>query len=331
MAATADARSIFTLVRKGIDARAIGAHVRKPFRFLLCGDPALVAELRALLLCGHEDAIPAEAIAALETIRLGAPVVTSADEIRAVLFLGRRGDAAGADLDSLAALRVPIFALTVDPDAAPASPLAMPPAGSWGEYVVPEIAREPLREQISWSDVFVYFGDERCVPPTDEQSNYRMAYKAFLNSVPIPPANVHRVAGEIEPGHAANEYASLLRSALGSAPQFDLVLLGMGPDGHTASLFPGAAPDVDDEALVRAVYSTSQMMWRVTVTPKVINSARTVAFAVEGADKAAALAAVYEGPVDPIKYPAQIVHPSPGRLVWLVDELAAGMLKTRAG
>ncbi len=191
------------------------------------------------------------------------------------------------------------------------------------------LAREPLVEQLSWSDTFVYFGDERCVPPDDEQSNYRMAQKAFLDAVPIPHANVHRIAGEADPGHAANEYASILRADLGNAPVFDLVMLGLGPDGHTASLFPGAAPDVDDEALVRAVYANSQMTWRVTITPKVINLARTVAFAVEGLDKAAALAAVYEGPIDPSKYPAQIVHPASGRLIWMVDELAAGMLKEK--
>jgi 6-phosphogluconolactonase len=191
------------------------------------------------------------------------------------------------------------------------------------------LGREPLIEQLSWSDVFIYFGDERCVPPSDEQSNYRMAQKAFLSSIPIPPANVHRIAGEIDPGHAANEYASILRADLGNAPVFDLMLLGLGADGHTASLFPGAAPTIDDQALVRAVYSESQLMWRVTITPKVINLSRTVAFAVEGADKADALEAVYEGPVDVIKYPAQIVHPNSGRLIWLVDELAGGMLKTR--
>jgi 6-phosphogluconolactonase len=192
------------------------------------------------------------------------------------------------------------------------------------------LANEPRVEQLSWSDVFVYFGDERCVPPTDEQSNYRMAEKAFLASVPIRAANVHRIAGEADPGHAANEYASILRADLGNAPVFDLVLLGLGPDGHTASLFPGAAPDIDDEALVRAVYVQSQMMWRVTITPKVINLARTVVFAVEGVDKAVVLAAVYEGPRDTVKYPAQIVQPVSGRLIWMVDELAAGMLKSRA-
>jgi 6-phosphogluconolactonase len=189
------------------------------------------------------------------------------------------------------------------------------------------LAQEPLRDELSWSDVFVYFGDERCVPPDDEQSNYLMARRAFLDAVRIPHANVHRIRGEIDPGLAANEYASILRADLGNAPQLDLVMLGLGSDGHTASLFPGTPPDTDDAALVRAVYAESQLMWRVTITPDVINLARTVVFAVEGPEKAAILATVYEGPIDPVKYPAQIVDPRSGRLIWLVDELAAGMLK----
>ena len=191
------------------------------------------------------------------------------------------------------------------------------------------LAEEPLRDEIPWSSVFVYFGDERCVPPDDELSNYRMAEEAFLGKVPIPQANVHRIAGEVDPGHAANEYASLLRTDFGNAPQFDLVMLGLGPDGHTASLFPGASLETEAGSLVRAVYAQSQGMWRVTITPAVINSARNVAFAVEGPEKAQILAAVLEGPIDPVKYPAQIVHPSSGRLIWLVDESAAAMLKTR--
>ncbi len=189
------------------------------------------------------------------------------------------------------------------------------------------LGREPLRTEISWSDTFIYFGDERCVPPNDEQSNYRMVERALLEHVPVPPANVHRIRGEIDPGLAANEYASILRADLGNAPRYDLMLLGLGKDGHTASLFPGMAPDTDDEALVRAVYAEPDAMWRVTVTPKVINMSRRVAFAVQGSDKAQILAEVYEGPADPVKYPAQIVRPEPGRLMWFVDELASGMLR----
>jgi 6-phosphogluconolactonase len=188
------------------------------------------------------------------------------------------------------------------------------------------LAQEPRKTALPWKDVFVYFGDERCVPPDDERSNYRMARKAFLDQVPIPAANVHRIRGEADPGIAANNYASIIRTDLADPPRFDLVLLGLGLDGHTASLFPGSPPDLHDSVLVRAVYADSQAMWRVTITPKLINLGRTVAFAVEGAEKAEILAKVLEGPVDPTKYPAQIVRPLSGRLLWLVDELAAGML-----
>ncbi|HEY1655628.1 MAG TPA: 6-phosphogluconolactonase [Candidatus Tumulicola sp.] len=188
------------------------------------------------------------------------------------------------------------------------------------------LAQDPRRDALSWSDVFVYFGDERCVPPDDEQSNYLMAKKAFLGDVPIPAPNVHRIRGEIDPATAAADYATILRTDLGDPPRFDLVLLGLGPDGHTASLFPGTSPLTDDAALVRAVYAPSQSMWRVTITPQLINAARSVAFAVEGLDKAVILATVLEGEYDPTKYPAQIVAPESGRLTWLVGELAAGNL-----
>ena len=142
---TADARNIFTLVRRGIDARSVRAHVRKPFRFLICGDPALVAELRALLLSGHDGSIPLQAAGCLETIHPRSPLVTDPSEVRAVLFLGRPGDAAATDFDALRVLRVPILALTVDPAGTVGGPPAPPAASTWAEYVTPAIAREPLR------------------------------------------------------------------------------------------------------------------------------------------------------------------------------------------
>jgi len=193
------------------------------------------------------------------------------------------------------------------------------------------LARQTPGAQLSWPSVYVYFGDERCVPPEDERSNYRMARQAFLDAVNIPPENVRRIRGELDPAAAAAQYAAQLRADMGDGPQFDLVMLGLGPDGHTASLFPGTPPDADDDALVRAVYAQSQAMWRVTITPKVINAGRTVAFAAEGSEKAAIFAAVYEGPLDPVRYPAQIVRPQSGRLLWLLDKDAAAMLgeKTR--
>jgi 6-phosphogluconolactonase len=192
------------------------------------------------------------------------------------------------------------------------------------------LGQEPLRDQLSWSDTFIFFSDERCVPPNDEQSNYRMVQRTLLDNIPILPANVHRIRGEVDPGIAANEYASLLRTDLGGQPHIDLMMLGLGENGHTASLFPGTPPDTDDEGLVRAVYVESEMMWRVTMTPKLINMSRNVVFAVQGPEKAQILADVYEGPLDPVKYPAQIVQPTSGRLMWFVDEMAAGMLKEKA-
>jgi len=144
VATASDARSIFSLVRKGIDVRSVHAHVRKPFRFLLCGDPALVAELRRLLLSGHDEPVPVEAAACLETIRNDTRLVYST-EMRAVIFLGRPGDAASADFESLRTLRLPILALTVDPQAPSSGPSAPPEPAAWSEYVVPAVTREALR------------------------------------------------------------------------------------------------------------------------------------------------------------------------------------------
>ncbi len=191
------------------------------------------------------------------------------------------------------------------------------------------LAGEPFRSSLSWNNVFVYFGDERCVPPTDERSNFGMARAAFLDAIPVPTANVRRMSGEVDPGHAANEYSTILRTDLGQLPRFDLVLLGLGEDAHTASLFPGRELDRDQDSLVEAVYHESDATWRLTITPKVINAAYRVVFAVEGASKAPALAAVYEGSYDPRTYPAQIVRPTSGQLTWLVDEAAASLLSER--
>jgi uncharacterized protein (DUF697 family) len=144
----ANARTIFSLVRKGIDARSVRVHVRKPFRFLLCGDPALVADFRALLLSGHDE-IPAEAASCIETVRPDRPHLTNPTEVRAIVVLGRPGETAAVDFDSLSILRVPILALTVDPAAAtPSGPPSLPAGGTWGEYTAPEISREALRARL---------------------------------------------------------------------------------------------------------------------------------------------------------------------------------------
>ena len=190
------------------------------------------------------------------------------------------------------------------------------------------LAQEPRRSAIYWRDVFIYFGDERCVPPDNEQSNYRMANEAFLSRIKIPLGNIHRMRGEVEPDAGAESYAKLLVADMGPLPRFDLILLGMGPDGHTASLFPGTPPLNDDALLVRAPFVAKFNTYRLTITPRVINNARHVIIATEGAEKAAALAAALQGAPDPEKYPVQIVAPTDGALTWLVDRAAASQLDT---
>jgi 6-phosphogluconolactonase len=183
----------------------------------------------------------------------------------------------------------------------------------------------PYCDAIDWSAIEFLFGDERCVPPDNDQSNYKMAYETFLQPLRIPDEHVHRMRGEDDPQQAALRYREVLLDVFGPEPDFDLVMLGMGPDGHTASLFPGQDPLTEDEERVRAVYATSHSQWRLTLTPSVLNAARAVAFAVTGADKAAALQAVLDGPRNPTQYPAQIISPpNESTFVWLVDKAAGG-------
>lgn len=189
-----------------------------------------------------------------------------------------------------------------------------------------ELLAAQKRNAIDWQHVHAYFGDERCVPPESDDSNYKMAFDAFLSKVAIPAHNVHRMHGEEQPERAARAYAQLLIESMGEAPRFDLMLLGMGEDGHTASLFPGTDPRTDEEQLVRAVFVEKYGVHRLTVTPAVINNARRVAIAVEGAAKSAALRAVREGPYDPVRFPVQIVNPGDGELTWLADKAAAEQL-----
>jgi 6-phosphogluconolactonase len=183
----------------------------------------------------------------------------------------------------------------------------------------------PYCDAIDWDAVEFFFGDERCVPPDNVDSNYKMAHDTFLGPMKISDEQVHRMRGEDDPQQAALAYRRDLAETLGDDPSFDLVMLGMGPDGHTASLFPGEDPLTEDEERVRALYAASKNQWRLTLTPSVLNATRALAFAVTGADKAAALTAVRKGPRNPTQYPAQIITPpNESTFVWLVDEAAAG-------
>lgn len=190
----------------------------------------------------------------------------------------------------------------------------------------------PLANEVDWSKLHVFFGDERCVPPDDPDSNYRMARETLLSQVPISPDHVHRMKGELPPEEAASQYEQELRGFFGNEPpRLDLILLGMGDNGHTASLFPGLRAVHEQQRWVMAENVPEVGMWRITLTPYVINLGREVLFLVAGAGKASMLRKVLEGPFAPDERPAQIVRPSPGEVMWLVDAAAADDLSTPSG
>lgn len=196
--------------------------------------------------------------------------------------------------------------------------------GSTPRPVYAMLASPAFASRIPWDRVHVFFGDERCVPADDERSNYRMAREALLDHVPLPPANIHRIAGEADPALAALAYEQEMRRFFRTEvpPAIDLICLGMGDDGHTASLFPGSAGLREQERWVMPQYVEAMSSWRVTVTPVLINAARNVAFMVAGAGKAETLARVLTGPYEPDALPAQLVQPVNGQTHWLVDAAA---------
>lgn len=175
---------------------------------------------------------------------------------------------------------------------------------------------------IDWSRVELFWGDERCVPPDHPDSNYRMVRRALLDRVGIPTHRVHRIAGELPPYQAAAAYRAELEAVLGEDGRFDVVLLGLGDDGHTASLFPGTAAVEERQQRVVAVYVEKMGAWRITLTLPVINNARHVIFLVSGERKAHVLARIWDGE----QLPASLVQPVDGTLTWLVDRDAAAAL-----
>jgi 6-phosphogluconolactonase len=191
------------------------------------------------------------------------------------------------------------------------------------------------RFALPWDRMFFFWSDERHVPPTDPDSNYRMANEAMLSKVPVPASNIFRVPAENPDATAAAgayEQTLLQFFALkpGQFPQFDLILLGLGPDGHTASLFPGTAGLNESSRLVIANWVEKLKTNRITFTLPVLNVARCVAFLVSGTDKATVLKSVLEGDGPGEQYPAKLVRPANGKLIWFVDRAAASGLSTAA-
>lgn len=198
--------------------------------------------------------------------------------------------------------------------------------GSTPRALYRELAAEPLRSRLDWTRVECFFGDERCVPPEDERSNYRMARESLLLPLGLEEARVHRMRGELGALAGAHDYERQLDASFGAQPaRFDLVLLGLGADGHTASLFPGDAALAERELRVAPARAPVEPRQRITLTLPVLCAARALLFLVSGADKAAALARVLsEEGRDPL--PAASVRPARGELRWRVDRAAAALL-----
>lgn len=191
------------------------------------------------------------------------------------------------------------------------------------------LANDPWRKRIDWSRTHLFWGDERWVPHTDSRSNYHMAYQSLISKVPIPGENVHRVQTDSgEPQEAAAKYADEIRALLGNDPRFDLNLLGLGTNGHTASLFPHRPTLEVRDRLVVADYVDEVQMYRVTFTVPLINASRNILMLISGKDKAEVLKEVLRGPENPEQLPAQLIEGTRGTLTWLVDEAAAAEIRS---
>ena len=187
------------------------------------------------------------------------------------------------------------------------------------------LAIEPYRNMVDWAKAFIFWGDERCVPPDDEGSNYHQADDTLLRHIPIPGENIQRIKGELAPVEASDDYTQTLKRFAAPDldwPRFDLVLLGMGADGHTASLFPGSPLESSAPTLPVTANYQGRPAQRVTLTPAVFNSARIILFLVSGADKAETLSRVLSDLSIPEQLPAQRIQPADGEVIWLVDEAA---------
>ena len=192
-----------------------------------------------------------------------------------------------------------------------------------------ELLATDYHASVDWSKVQVFWGDERCVPPDDAGSSYGQARDILLSHVLIPDSNIHRIIGELGPAEASKDYSLTLKGFASPPlewPRFDLVYLGMGEDGHTASLFPGSPVDDSEPTMPVTAHYQDRPANRVTLTPIVFNSARLIAFMATGEKKSNTLLEVLSDRYNPARYPAQRIDPKDGRVIWLVDEAAASKL-----
>ena len=240
------------------------------------------------------------------------------------------------DMDELARKGADIFTAMAEEKAAEGGVLTVAlSGGNTPRTLYRVLSSRPYSTKVPWGSVHFFFGDERCVDPDDSESNFRMAFYTLLSQVDIPEANIHRMEGEGEPAESAKKYEREVRAffeAHGkvdeatSMPVFDLVLLGMGEDGHTLSLFPQTKALVEKERLVLENYVEKDKGWRLTFTLPLVNGASRIVFLVSGGSKAQVLKEVIEGHAWAFDYPAELVSPAGGEVEWLVDKAAAGQL-----
>jgi 6-phosphogluconolactonase len=188
---------------------------------------------------------------------------------------------------------------------------------------------DSFHDTVDWSRAHFFWGDERCVPVDDAENSYGQTKKVLFDKINIPDENIHRVLSELEPDSAAKEYAktlSIFAEPPLAWPRFDLTLLGMGDDGHTASLFPNSPVDVDSPTLAVTANYQGRPANRVTLTPKVLNSSRNILFLVSGKSKAATLSKIFSDNYMPAELPVQRIVPEDGSLTWLIDEEAGSLL-----
>jgi 6-phosphogluconolactonase len=250
------------------------------------------------------------------------PVAAPAREVRILAdgkAIAQRAAGLFVDCVNLAARQAGVFTVALA-------------GGSTPKALYGLLSDEPLRSEIPWDKVNLFFGDERHVRPDQPDSNFRMANEALISKVPLGAAQVHRIHAENPSAEqAAEQYEQELRAAfrLSSAerPRFGLVLLGMGNEGHTLSLFPGTKALRDNGRLVMHNWVGKVFAQRITLTAPVVNNAAVVLFMITGADKAPALKAVLEGPYEPEQLPAQLIAPENGKLLYLVDTAAGSMLE----
>jgi 6-phosphogluconolactonase len=201
--------------------------------------------------------------------------------------------------------------------------------GSTPKLLFNLIASDPYRSRIDWPNIEIYFADERAVPPDHADSNFKLANDTLLSRVPLKPENIHRMRGETEPSAAAIEYGQMLKSRFGDTGGPDLTLLGMGDDGHTASLFPHTPALAETRHRCAAQFvenSTTGPSWRITLTAPFINRSTQIWILVTGPSKAARLREVLHGPSDPKRLPVQLIAPAAGKMLWFLDHPAASQL-----